>query len=57
MKPPVVIAVLAALTAGCAGNYRLEETRTEGVATSPADVLQLQWRKKMTTRKFLEFRP
>jgi outer membrane protein assembly factor BamB len=57
VRPPFVIALLAVLSAGCAGNYRLEETRAEGAATTPADVLQLQWRKKMTTRKFLEFRP
>ena len=52
-KTAVLLACAAGLVGGCAGNYRLDDSRAEALA-SPIRVLSLRWQRAMTRHGFLE---
>jgi outer membrane protein assembly factor BamB len=49
--------LMACQLVACAGNYRLEEVRSEGTPRAPQNVLRLRWQKKLVTRQFMDYRP
>ncbi|MCK5797996.1 MAG: PQQ-binding-like beta-propeller repeat protein [Deltaproteobacteria bacterium] len=48
--------VTAALSVGCAGNYRLERGSSEGY-DAPREVLHLRWQRRLVHHKLLTYRP